>query len=168
MFPHRFDVPASAVFAGRLRRCRAVTLLPLYRRVELPVTEQIACDQCSTALEDKTRSSHQSSRRARHEHLAGKGAIGNPPGDLESDSEYRVGADLALAGMNARTDVEAHRYGAFRERVRASDSTGRALESRDETIPGFSGDSPTEPRYLDRGRFLERTPRLVEAGLPQL
>jgi hypothetical protein len=135
--------------------------------VELPLTKQILAAECSAAFENKTRPGHQRSCSARHQHLARKGSIGNPTRDLESRAEQAPIANLALAGMNARTDVDADRRGAFRQRVRAADGTRWTLKSRDQAIAGSSRDASTEARYLDRGSFFEGNSSAIEAGLPQ-
>jgi hypothetical protein len=77
--------------------------------VELPLTKHVSPGERSTTLENKTRPGHQGSCSARHQHLAWEGSIGNSTRDLKSSADERPLAELAFAGMNACTHVDANR-----------------------------------------------------------
>src|SRR5438876_201237 len=74
--------------------------------------------------------------RARHEHLARSGNSGDTRTDVNCDPADLSVDDLALARMQADTDVEAEPADRVADRASAADRPRRAVERREEAIAG--------------------------------
>ena len=84
----------------------------------------------------KLRTRHEILNRAGNEHLAGEGRRRDARPDVHGDPGHLLADDLALARMNAGSDLDAEAPHAVADRAGATDSLRRPLERRKEAIAG--------------------------------
>src|ERR671930_2095198 len=85
---------------------------------------------------------------ARDEHLARPSLVGDAGSDVDGDPARLPAVELALAGMDARADVEAEVAEDAPDRARARDGARRAVEAREDAVACGVDLLPAEPGDL--------------------
>src|SRR6185369_16281499 len=105
-------------------------------REETPVAGYALQVLSPPILERQPRARDEVSDRRRDKHFAGLGQRGDPGSDMHGNSAKLVPHDFALAGMEARPDLESERPYVVRDGAGAAHCAGRAVERGEKAIPG--------------------------------
>ena len=101
-----------------------------------PLVRQAAQDVLATRLERQPGAGHQVPDGAGRQHLARAGQRRDPLPDVDGDPADVVADQLALAGVQARPDLQPERPDRLDDRARTADRPGRPVERRQEAVAG--------------------------------
>jgi precorrin-3B synthase len=99
-------------------------------------------------VELEPRSDHEVAQRAGDEHVVRPGQCAHTCPDMYRDPADVVAADLALAGVQPGAHLDAERLHGVADRHRAPDRALRAVEHREEAVPGGVHLAAPKPRQL--------------------
>src|SRR5687767_8650653 len=99
-------------------------------------------------LELDSRPRHQVLHGARDDHLPRPGLAGHARADADGDSRELAVVQLALAGVQARAQLEPELTDVGDDRLRAANRSRRPVEGREETVSRGVELCPAEAREL--------------------
>src|SRR5215204_4266046 len=135
-------IARTAAMGRRARRIGATTPISaegsgaLGHSEETPVARHPAQLVRAPVLEVDSRADHEVLDRARDEHLAGLGTRHHPGGYVHGEAAQVVAHHLELARVEARAQLEPQLPHGLRDRCRAADRPGGAVEGGEEAVAG--------------------------------
>ena len=101
---------------------------------QMPVAGHTLELVCAAVVELEARPDHEVAQRAGHQHLVRSGQCADPRADVHGDTADVVAANLALAGVQPGTYLDAERLHRVANRHGAADRSLRPVERRQEAI----------------------------------